>query len=429
VTGIALLSTLSVPEREPSQGLLEAAKAAIRARPGDDRGWLESRRTEAAVWLEAHGFPRQDEEAWRFTPTREVIRTPYALGIADLRVTTRDAHGVEVLSLLTALAKSPERIEPYLGRVAPLEDGFSALNGALWQDGIVVLAGRGARGRIELVNVTTNPGEPALTLPRVLVVAEEGSELTIVESQSASGASAVGAAPRLSASVTEIVVGEGARVEHVRILEGARAASSIASVAAIAVHQDRNSRYASRVFTFGGSLSRLDLRVTLGGEGAECLLDGLYFAGDGEVVDHHTTIDHARPHCSSRERYKGAIDGTGTAVFDGTVLVRHGAARTEAHQENRNLLLSGDAVIHTKPHLRIDADDVKCSHGATVGRLDPAQLFYLRSRGMDATVARSLLTYAFLREMTANAPEDLRSALDDRIAALFPDGAIAKELA
>jgi Fe-S cluster assembly protein SufD len=424
VTGIALVSTLSTPEREPSQGLLEAAKAAIRARTRDDRGWLESRRAEAAVWLEAHGFPRQDEEAWRFTPTRDVIRTPYALGAADLRVTARDAHGVEVLSLLTALAKSPERIEPYLGRVAPLEDGFSALNGALWRDGIVVLAGREARGRIELVNVMANHGEPALTLPRVLVVAEEGSELTIVESHSAADAIS-----SLCASVTEIVLAEGARVEHVRIVEGTRAASSIASVAAIAVHQDRSSRYASRVFTFGGSLSRLDLRVTLDGEGAECLLDGLYFAGDGEVVDHHTTIDHARPHCSSRERYKGAIDGTGTAVFDGTVLVRHGAARTEAHQENRNLLLSGDAVIHTKPHLRIDADDVKCSHGATVGRLDPAQLFYLRSRGMDATVARSLLTYAFLREMTANAPEDLRSALDERIAALFPDGAIAKELA
>jgi len=195
------------------------------------------------------------------------------------------------------------------------------------------------------------------------------------------------------------------------------------------VRQGRSSQYASRVFTFGGATSRLDVRVALDGEGAECVLEGLYVAREDELVAHHTTVDHAKPHCSSRQRYKGAMDGTGTAVFDGTVLVRHGAARTEAHQENRNLLLSGNAVIHTKPHLRIDADDVKCSHGATVGRLDPAQLFYLRSRGVDAHVARALLTYAFLREMTASVPEDLRSSLEDKISALLPDGAVAKELA
>jgi Fe-S cluster assembly protein SufD len=413
------------PEQEPD--LLQAAKAAIRARPKEGAAWLEARRTNAAVVLEANGFPRSNDEAWRFTPLRDATRGGYALGTATLQATLREASGVEVLGLLEALAAAPERIEPYLGRIAAIEDGFSALNASLWLDGIVVFAKKGARGRVEIAHVGSECAEPTLVLPRVLVVADRESELTIVESHS--GASrlqdhAVGRGPHLSSSVTEIVVGEGARVEHVRVHDGTR---GVASIATVAVRQERSSRYASRVFTFGGLLSRLDLRVALAGEGAECLLDGLYVARDRELIDHHTTIDHERPHCQSRERYKGVLDGTGTAIFDGTIIVRHGALGTEAHQENRNLLLSGGAVVHTKPHLRIDADDVKCSHGATVGRLDPAQLFYLRSRGIDRDVARSVLAYAFLHEMTATAPEDLRSALGDRIAALFPEGAIARE--
>lgn len=424
MTNVALTSRAKL---EPEPGLLQTAKAAIRSRPKDGAAWLEARRTNAALVLEANGFPRRNDEAWRFTPTRDVTRAGYALGTADVRVRTRDASGVEVLRLSEVLAAAPERIEPYLGQIAAIEDGFSALNGSLWRDGIVVFAKKGARGRVEIDHVTDEYAEPTFVLPRVLVVAERESELTIVESHSGPsplGGHREGHGPHLSSSVTEIVVGDGARVEHVRVHDGTR---DVASIATVAVRQDRNSHYASRVFTFGGLLSRLDLRVALTGEGAECLLDGLYVARDGELIDHHTTIDHERPHCQSRERYKGALDGTGTAVFDGTIIVRHGALRTEAHQENRNLLLSGDAVVHTKPHLRIDTDDVKCSHGATVGRLDPAQLFYLRSRGIDASVARSVLAYAFLHEMTGPAPEDLRSALGDRIAALFPQGAIARE--
>ena len=412
------------PVREPSVGLVGGAESALRVRATDAHGWLEARRMEATAWFRAHGLPKQDDEAWRFTPTRDVTRAAYAFRAANLRATLGAASGVEVRSLADVLGSEPGRVEPYLGRVAAIRDGFSALNAALWEDGIVVFAARGAKGRVEVTSAV-DAGEPTLVLPRLLVVAEQGSDLAIVESLGGAARETADVG-HLSAAVTEIVVGEGARVEHVRIQNGLRGA---ASVAAVGVQQGRSSHYASRVFTFGGSLSRLDLHVTLGGEGAECLLDGVYFAGHGELVDHHTTIDHMVPRCSSRERYKGALDGTGTAVFDGTVLVRHGAAGTAAHQENRNLLLSGDAVLHTKPHLRIDADDVKCSHGATVGRLDPAQLFYLRSRGMNAGIARSLLTYAFLREMTENVPEDLRAELDDRIAELLPDGRAAKELA
>jgi Fe-S cluster assembly protein SufD len=231
----------------------------------------------------------------------------------------------------------------------------------------------------------------------------------------------------LDSAVTEIAVGDGARVEHVRVHHGE---PGTASVATVAVGLGRNGHFASRVFTFGGAPARLDLRVALQGEGAECVLDGLYVARAGELVDHQTTIDHAKPRCASRERYKGAIDGEGTAVFDGTVVVRAGASGTEAHQENRNLCLSPDAVVHAKPHLEIDTDDVKCSHGATVGRLDPDQLFYLRARGLGADVARSVLTFAFAREMVEPiSDEALRSALESTIAGLLPNGAMARELA
>jgi Fe-S cluster assembly protein SufD len=218
----------------------------------------------------------------------------------------------------------------------------------------------------------------------------------------------------------------GARLEHVRLHQGT---PQSAAVARVSVRQARDSSYASRVFTFGGALARLTLSVLLEGEGASAVLDGLYLADSGDVLDHNTTVDHASPRCTSRERYKGTLDGTALAVFDGTVIVRRGASKTEGHQENRNLLLSNDAIVHTKPHLRIDTDDVKCSHGATVGRLDPAQLFYLRSRGIDESVARSMLIFAFAQDMTegVRSPE-LREALAARIAARLPGGAQVREL-
>jgi Fe-S cluster assembly protein SufD len=213
----------------------------------------------------------------------------------------------------------------------------------------------------------------------------------------------------------------------VRIELGSKPASALA---AIAVRQGRDSRYRSRVFTLGGGLTRVDLRVALEEEGGDCSLDGLYLATAGALVDHHTRIVHASPRCTSRERYKGILDGDGVAVFDGTIVVDRGASGTEAHQENRNLLLSNDAVVHAKPHLEIDTDDVRCSHGATVGRLDPEQLFYLRSRGIDPEVARSLLTYAFAREMVATVTRaDLRELLEELVATQLPSGRAARELA
>jgi Fe-S cluster assembly protein SufD len=215
--------------------------------------------------------------------------------------------------------------------------------------------------------------------------------------------------PHLQSALTEIVVGEGAEVAHTRLQIGR---SDGYTIAGLEVDQRRSSRFTSHLFTFGGSLTRVDLRVRLAGEGAECSLDGLYAAKGRHQVEHHTRVEHLAPHTASTQLYKGVVDADAQAVFDGTVIVERGAAGTAAHQKNQNLLLSEGASVHSKPHLEIDTDDVTCSHGATVGQLDPNQLFYLRSRGIDRDAARALLVDAFAREMVERiGDEALRGAV------------------
>jgi Fe-S cluster assembly protein SufD len=392
-------------------------------------------RAEGAEWFESQGFPSPKDEAWRFTPLAPVLRVPY--GKSASRPTVADpfpgVSGPRVVISNGRLASAPslagldvgtraqpfpdlERlVEAHLGRTARVEDGFAAQNAALFEDVVVIRVKEGAAlaAPVVVVHAAGGADSPLLAVPRVLVVAEANSDATVVQAHVPAGGAAA-----LESSVTEVVTLPGARLEHVRVHQGTK---DSAAVAHVSVRQARDSAYASRVFTFGGSLARLTLNVLLEGPGANATLDGLYLADSGDVLDHHTTVDHASPDCTSHERYKGTLDGT--------VVVRRGASRTEGHQENRNLLLSNDAIVHSKPHLRIDTDDVKCSHGATVGRLDPAQLFYLRSRGIDENVARSMLIFAFAQDMTegVRSPE-LRDALAARIAARLPGGTQAREL-
>lgn len=431
---------------DPAATLLSAVLSEAAARPAGGPAWLVALRRSAVRHLEATGFPKHNDESWRFTPIRDLLRVPYARSTRNAEPPAQadvlsgfdaphivlvngrpqggfpNADGLEVRRLSDVFAGAPDRLAPYVGRLIAAHDGFSAVNTALFEDGLLVVARRGVKvGPVHLVVAAAPGSEPTLAVPRILVIAEPMSELRVVESRQT-----VGTGRHLESAVTEVFVEEGARVEHVRIHRGSQHSSSVATVA---VSQGKDSHFASRAFTFGGALARLDLRVSFGGEGAECSLDGLYAAEAGELVDHQTTIDHAVPRCTSRQRYKGIVGAGGVAVFDGTVLVRKGASKTEAHQENRNLCLSPDAVVHTKPHLEIDTDDVKCSHGATVGRLDPAQLFYLRARGMDAELARSVLTYAFAREMVQSVGDDaLGSALEGMLATRLPDGATARGL-
>jgi Fe-S cluster assembly protein SufD len=427
--------------RESAHAFGTTTLSALASRPRGGPAWLEERRGEAASRFDATGFPSPNDEAFRFTELARVLRVPYAPagvrrvaspldGLAARRIRIDGGRvdasglgedgGVAVRRLRDVLAAEPARLEPYLARLAASDDGFVAQNTALLDDGLVVVVRAGKKaGPLHLAY--SGASAPAVfATPRAVVIAERGSELDVVESHAGEG-------DYLENAVTEVFVGEGASVEHVRVDLGTERNAALATVA---VRQARDSRYRSRVLSFGGKLTRVDLRVELAEQGAECSLDGLLLADSGSLIDHHTRVVHASAHCASNQRYRGIADGRGVGVFDGTVIVRRGASGTEAHQENRNLLLSNDAVVHAKPHLEIDTDDVKCSHGATVGRLDPAQLFYLRSRGIDEHVARSLLTYAFAREIVSAVRHvEVRGVLEDIVAARLPSGRAARELA
>lgn len=428
-----------------ARGLLEDLSARV---PRQGPAWLAGLRGSAADALQSRGLPTPKHEAWRFTSLRGVVDRPFADAagpasgeLAPLRAWIDDAlgadhtarvlvaggrpqlHGGPALPAgveVAALRQAPQALlraaEPVLGRIARVED-FAALNAALFDDALLVRVTAGARPERPLHVVQVGAAGDAATAayPRILVVVEPGAELRLVET-----ALAQPGAPQLASAVTEIAVGRGASVEHVRVHRGAPEAYQVAHVA---VRQDQDSAYRSRVVTLGGALTRLDLDVTLAEPGASCRLDGVYHAGRGEQVAHHTVIDHRAPRCDSNERYRGIVDQTGHAVFDGTIVVRPGAQHTAAHQENRNLLLADDAVVHTKPHLRIDADDVSCSHGATVGSLDDAQLFYLRARGVGEDQARAILTYAFVRELLDEiSHEPLARLLAAAVRARLPHG-------
>ncbi len=311
-----------------------------------------------------------------------------------------------------------------VGRHARAED-FAALNAALFDDGLVVRVERGARPArpIHVIHVAGAGDAPTSVYPRVLVLCGERAEATLIETYLSREGEKV-----LVSGVTEVVLGDAARLEHVRVSDGG--GDTAYHVASLAAQVGRDATYASRVVTLGGALSRLDVDVLLDGEGAECSLLGVYHAAGRELVDHHTRIDHARPRATSIENYRGIVDGRGQAVFDGTIIVRRDAQHTSAHQENRNLILSDGAGVNTKPHLAIDADDVVCTHGATVGALDEAQLFYLRARGISREQAGAILTFAFLRSVLDSIGwMPVRARLERALLARLPHGDTIRELA
>jgi Fe-S cluster assembly protein SufD len=408
--------------------------------------WLADLRARAISSLRTGGLPHKKVESWRFTPIAPVARTAFAkldvdrepaLAWVDGHLGDDGTHrivlvngalaripelpvGVRVDKLADAASRDPS-LREVLGKLVPTEH-FAALNAALFDDGLLVRVLPGTRldRPLHVVHLA-RPGEgPTASYPRILVVAEPGSEATLIETYLAWPGS-----PHLVSAVTEVSIEDGARLEHVRVTEGVDHAHHIAS---LAVRQGRASSYVSRVITLGGALSRLDLRLTLDGEGAEAGLYGAYHAGGSDLVDHHTFIDHVRPRCSSRESYRGIVDGRAHAVLDGIIAVRSDARATSAHQELHNLLLSREATVNAKPHLEIDTDDIACSHGATIGALDDGQLFYLRSRGIPEPRARAMLTYAFLRSVIDDIDHvPLRERLTRAVLERLPHGDMLEE--
>jgi Fe-S cluster assembly protein SufD len=388
--------------------------------------WLNLIRKEALTRFNELGFPTTRDEEWRFTNVSPIARTrfkpadlnPARLTISEIsRFTVCEAQctqlvflngfysenlstvkflpkGVYINSLASALETRRPLLEPFLAQYAAYKNNaFTALNTAFMADGAVVYlpADTVLKDPIHLLYLSTIQPEPGVSVPRSLVVLGNGSQASIVESYAS-----LGRGLYFTNAVTEMLVGAGCVVDYYKLQ---RESDDSFHIATIQVIQDRDSSLSAHSLSLGGALVRNNINVVLNGSGADCTLNGLYVAKGRQHVDNHTSIDHAKPNCTSRELYKGILDDSSSGVFNGRIVVRKDAQKTNARQTNKNLLLSKNAGINTAPQLEIFADDVKCTHGATIGQLNEEELFYLRSRGIERDAARTLLTYAFASEL------------------------------
>jgi Fe-S cluster assembly protein SufD len=320
--------------------------------------------------------------------------------------------GIRVSSIAALLEADPEALQQHLGTAIHFrQQGFTALNDAWFTDGAVIVVDANAvvSTPIHLLFFSTGAGA---SYPRTLVVAGANSQLSVVESFAGTDSTYV------TNAITEVISGEGAHVDHYKVNRESLQAHHVSSTH---LQLARASVFATHNISLGGQLTRNDINATLDGEGIECTVNGLYLADGDRLVDNHTAIDHAKPHCHSYEIYKGVLDGRSRGVFNGKIFVREDAQKTDAKQTNQVLLLSDDATINTKPQLEIFADDVKCTHGATVGQLSAEALFYLRARGIGLEDARSLLIHAFAESVVENIRIDaVRHALEQVLLARLP---------
>jgi Fe-S cluster assembly protein SufD len=344
--------------------------------------WLQDLRDAAFQRFSELGFPTTHDEEWRFTNVARIARanfSPLAVpigfrGVPDGVETIRPEDGALYLACLASYDRNP----------------FVALNTAFIRDFVCLGVPKGAiiAEPIRLEFLSSGGSQPTVSHPRVLIVVGPDAHCTIVESY-------VGGGSYFTNAVTEIVVGDRAVVDHYKLQRESLDAFHVATLQA---KVGRSASFSTHNISLGAALTRNDVGAVLA-EGADATLNGLYIAGGSQHVDNHTVIDHAKPHGVSHELYKGIVDGQASAVFNGRIIVRKDAQKTDSKQTNKNLVLSGDAVINTKPELQILADDVRCTHGATIGQLDAEALFYIQSRGVGAREARSLLTYAFAQDV------------------------------
>jgi len=300
--------------------------------------------------------------------------------------------GVSVLSLADAIDGGGDALAPYLAPAQRPAHGFLALNDAFAADGVVLRVDEGVSvdTAVHLLFVASGTADH-VAHPRIVIECAAGSAVTVIEHYAAAGDSAY-----FNNVVTQARIGERASLTHYKLQ---RESTRAFHVSTLSVHQQADSRFLSHSVSLGAALARHDINVLLDAPGARCTLNGLYMGSGRQHVDYHTRVDHAKPGCTSEEDYRGILDGRSRGVFNGRVWVHPGAQQTDASQSNRNLLLSRNAEIDTKPQLEIYANDVKCAHGATVGQLDERMVFYLRARGIDEASARSLLTYGFARDL------------------------------
>ncbi len=404
---------------------VELAERSLGGLPGAGVPFVEARRAEGLARFSAQGLPTTKHEAWKYTSLAGLAEHRFAPGseaaepsllvphFGGNRVALRaeavdvhvDVHGLKIMRMAEAVKREPALVEAVLSRHAPIDGApLTALNAALWRDGLLIVVEPGVVISEPLHLVYAAAG---LSVWRNLIVLGRGAGLTVVEHLGKT------AGPSLTSCVTEAMLGEGSSLTRVHLQEHGAEAYHVGS---LHVTQERQSRLAAYELMLGGKLARSEVMTSLSGPGASCKLDGLYLPKDGQLLDVVSFVDHAAPHCTSEQLYKGVLDGQGRAAWTGRVLVRKDAQKTAAQQNNKNLLLADGAHVDARPQLEIYADDVKCSHGAAIGRADADALFYLRSRGIGRAEAERLLTYAFASEVVEALPlAELRQALGHKL--------------
>ena len=388
---------------------------------GEKLNGLHTRRKEALKKFNELSLPTLKDEEWRYTNISPLFKYNFNVVTGNKKVSNEvvkkllfdeiDAHhlvfingqysaensklydlpkGAIIQSIQQTIKNQPELIQKYFGKYANHQDQvFTALNAAFIKDGafIYVPDSKIIERPIHIIFITSVDGDKIITQPRNLFIAGKNSQVTIIEHY-ASEVDKI----YFTNTTTEIVADENAIVDHMKLQEESGEAFHIGRME---IDQQRNSNFTSHSISRGGKITRNDFTSRFNGEGGECMLNGLFITEDNQLFDTHTTIDHAMPYCNSHEHYKGILNGKSSGVFNGKVIVREDAQKTNAFQENNNILLSDEALVNTKPQLEIFADDVKCSHGATIGQLNDEAKFYLKARGIGDEMAKAMLIHAF----------------------------------
>jgi len=420
-----------------------------------ENDWFSKQRQSAFDIFQESGFPNTRVEDWKYTDVKPIAKNTFS-NITESNVASDNNEIDEILikdldcvnlvfingaysekysdiknisskivikSMADALINDESLLKKHLTKHINQElNSFTALNTAFIQDGayINISANTNIDKPINITYISRDSNHPFATHPRNLIVMGENSNATIIENYVGSGK-----VNYFTNSVTETVLLQGAVLKHYKIQQEGSSAFHIAS---LNTSQSKDSRFESHLVSIGGALVRNNINASLNEEGAEIIMNGLYMTEDVQHVDNHTRVDHLKPHTQSHQNYRGVLNGKSRGVFNGKVVVHPQAQKIEAYQNNANLLLSDDAEIDTKPELEIYADDVKCTHGATVGQLDDDMLFYLRSRAVDEKTARSLLTYAFADEVISEINiKEIQNKLERLIIGRLPDSSLIRE--
>lgn len=423
---------------------------------GHNQPWLTNLRQQAFAYFTTHGFPNTQQEDWKYTSVAAIAQQTFKpankksdttqLDLIQLRATQQTSANLLVFidgyyaaelsqtmhlptssivgSITEILAQKPDHLAHDLGHYAkPTLHGFAALNLAAFQDGafIEIPANTQVDAPIELLFITTQQADATSQQLRNFISVGENSKLQVIEHYLSLGSSHY-----FTNAITEIILKPHAQLDYYKIQAESHSAFHIATTQ---VQQQQGSRFTSYAFSLGAALARTDINSDLTAPGSECELNGLYLAEKQQHTDQHTCINHQQPHTTSREFYRGILSDTARAVFNGKIIVQPMAQFSNAQQNNNNLLLTTGAEIDTKPQLEIYNDDVKCTHGATVGRLDEQALFYLQSRGIDAATAYSLLVYAFANDVLNHVPlTTVREHLQSQLLKRLPAGQLVREM-